>query len=151
MSGLPEGDLLRGALPAVVTAAGMVAGCALLLHRRDHRWWSKTVPVLAAGCVVSTLVIWWLVDGVWRRSPDPLPLHVFAWIGVALFGVGLGIASAWRGGLRRGALALAAAALVVAAAAVNVNMYIGQFPTLRAVIELTLTRAPIQSLRNESP
>ncbi|OLZ49920.1 hypothetical protein BS330_31890 [Amycolatopsis keratiniphila subsp. nogabecina] len=135
----------------MVTAAGMVAGCALLLHRRDHRWWSKIVPALAAGGAVSALASWWLLDGLWRPAPGPLPSHVIAWIGVALFGVGLGVASAWRAGWWRGALALAAAALVVAAAGANVNMYVGRFPTLRAAFDLTSTQMSIQSLRNESP
>lgn len=150
MSGLLDWDLLRGALPAVVTAAGMVAGCALLLHRRDHRWWSKIVPALAAGCTVSSLAIWWLVDGLWRPFPDPLPLHAIAWIGVALFGVGLGVASAWQGGWWRGALALAAATLVVAAAGANVNMCFGHFPTLRTAFDLALTQEPTRKLQNES-
>lgn len=136
MSGLLDWDLLSGALPAVVTAAGMVAGCALLLLRRDDLWWSRIVPALAAGCTALTLAIWWIVDGLWQPFPDSLPVRVVAWIGVALFGAGLGVASVWRGSWWRRAVALAAGVLVVVAAGTNVNMHYGHFPSLRTAFKL---------------
>ncbi|WP_037310135.1 alpha/beta hydrolase [Amycolatopsis orientalis] len=135
MNTVLDWDLVHGAVPATVTMAGLAAG-AVLLFRRDRRWWTRTVPIVAAACAVVTFLAWLIVDVLWKPFPDPVPQSVVAWIGVALGGAGLAIA--WQPRRRwtlRGVSALAGVVVVLAAGA-NINAHFGHYPSLRAAFEL---------------
>ncbi|MBP2326591.1 enterochelin esterase-like enzyme [Kibdelosporangium banguiense] len=150
MSGILDWDLVRGAVPAVITTIGTLAG-ATLLARRERRWWTRTVPLIAAGSVLACLLIWWIVDGLWQPFPDSVPFAVMAWIGAAFFAAGLAVATLPVSRWRRRSAALLAALLVVITSGAQVNVYYGQFPSLRAAFglppgnEIDYSRLPASS------
>lgn len=148
MNAVLDWDLVRGAVPAVVAVAGLVAG-AVLLFRRDRRWWSRTVPIVAAACAVILFLLWLVVDVLWKPFPDPVPRGVIAWIGVALFGFGLAIVWQWRSRWPRRGVSVLACLVVVLAAGANINAHYGQFPSLRAAFELPpANEIPFASLKS---
>ncbi|MCG3752609.1 esterase family protein [Amycolatopsis sp. Poz14] len=125
-------SLIDGPVPAVLTAAGIGCGIALLA-RRDRRWWVRTVPLVAAGVALACLVAVIIVDTMWRPFPDALPWRVVAWWGVGIGALALG-AARWRGGWRKRTFVLAAAGVVVVTAAMKVNAFYGQYPTVRTAL-----------------
>lgn len=135
MNAVLDGNLVHGAIPAAVTMAGLAAG-AVLLFRRDRRWWSRTVPIVTTACAVTAFVLWLIVDVLWKPFPDPVPRSVFAWVGVALLGIGLAIGWQWRSRWSRRGVSVLAGIMVVLAAVANINAHYGHFPSLRAAFEL---------------
>ena len=132
--GLAALSLVHGWLRGTLAVA-VFAGLAVLLARRDRRWWLRWVPlavVLAAGLLV--LVVGYL--DVAKPWPDPLQPDVMAWIGFGLLAVVL-LPLGWRDRRwwARGA-ALAAAVLVVLGAADGVNADFAAFPTIGAALQL---------------
>jgi S-formylglutathione hydrolase FrmB len=132
---LLDWELVRGPLPAVLTAVGVLAGLTLLI-RRDRRWWLRVVPFVAGVSVLVTALIAWIVDGLWQPFPDQLPPRVIYWIGIGLLAVGLAVAGLRKAGWwRRGSIALAVL-LVLVTASVKVNAFYGYYPSLRAALGL---------------
>jgi enterochelin esterase-like enzyme len=135
VSKLLDWELVRGPLPAVLTAVGVLAGLTLLISR-DRRWWLRVVPFVAGASVLVTALIAGIVDGLWQPFPDQLPLRVLYWVGVGLFAIGLAIAGLRKAGWwRRGSIALAVL-LVLVTASVKVNAFYGYYPSLRAALGL---------------
>jgi enterochelin esterase-like enzyme len=87
--------------------------------------------VLLLMSAVLTVVGVWLVDGVRRPFPDSLPVTVCDWLFVTIGAVLLAVGNAWRQSWRRVAGSALAVVLVTGAAAVGVNEYYGQYPTVR--------------------
>jgi enterochelin esterase-like enzyme len=135
VSKLLDWELVRGPLPAVLTAVGVLAGLTLLISR-DRRWWLRVVPFVAGASVLVTALIAGIVDGLWQPFPGQLPLRVLYWVGVGLFAIGLAIAGLRKAGWwRRGSIALAVL-LVLVTASVKVNAFYGYYPSLRAALGL---------------
>ncbi|QFU92478.1 alpha/beta hydrolase family protein [Amycolatopsis sp. YIM 10] len=146
MNAVLDWDLVHGTVPIVVTMTGLAAG-AVLLFRRDRRWWARTVPITAAACAAVTLLLWLVVDVLWKPFPDPVPRRVIAWIGVALFGAGLAIVWSRRSRWSRRGVSVLAGIVVVLAAGANINAHYGHFPSLRAALELPpANEVPFSSL-----
>lgn len=136
MKPLLDATLIAGPVPTAVSTLGALAGIYLLV-RRPRRWWTRQVPiavvggVLAAGSAAVTVALL-------RPFPDPLPVRVLAWMGVAVVAVGL----VWmrrrddwhRDGWWRGVVAVLAAVAVLAMSLVKVNAYYGYRPTIAAVL-----------------
>ncbi len=124
-------SLVRGVIPAVLTAAGLVA-LALLLARRTRSWWLRWVPLVVAVVAAVVLVGNVLINNA-NLFPDQLPISNLVWLGVGLLGLGLAVARLFTGRwwARLGALGLAV--LVVLAAAAQINRYWGEYTTLGAL------------------
>lgn len=120
-------------LPVLLLVLGWTA-VALLLARRDRRWWLVWVPVVAVASVAVALLVGVIVDDWWRPFPDSLPRTVLEWTAVAAFGVGLAAARMkslpWAGR----AAAVAAALAVVVMSVNQINAFYHQYPTLRAAL-----------------
>ncbi|WP_411141072.1 alpha/beta hydrolase [Streptomyces sp. x-80] len=125
-------SLVSGAVPAVLLVLGLCALTALCCSR-DRAWWRRRAPaaVLLAGGL--TYLATAAVDDWWRPFPDPLPLGVVSWLGIAVLGVllALGRLPGLRPWGRTGAVV--AAALVLLTSLSQVNRHYDQYPTLRAV------------------
>jgi S-formylglutathione hydrolase FrmB len=126
---------VSGAVPAGVTAAGAIS-LLWLLAVRGRRWWLRLAPAAVAAGVTLTAVVVVLVDHVWRPFPDSLPLTVQVWVGVALTALGLGAVRSWSAPWPQRVLASVAAVLILTCAAVQVNRFYGQYPTVRAALGL---------------
>jgi S-formylglutathione hydrolase FrmB len=126
---------VTGAVPAAVTVAGAIS-LLWLLAGRGRRWWLRLAPAALAAGVTLTAVLVIVVDQVWRPFPDSLPLIVQVWIGVALTALGLSALRSWSTRWSQRVLAGIAALLVLACAAVQVNRFYGQYPTVRAALGL---------------
>ena len=135
MRNVLDWSLVDGVVPAVLTGLGALAG-GVLLARRSRAWWVQVLPAIGGGTAVLCLLMVWVVDVVWRPFPDSLPWRVVLWGGVAVFAMSLAVSSVrglrWR---RRVAVVLAAV-LVPGTAAMKINAYYGQYPTLRAAFAL---------------
>jgi enterochelin esterase-like enzyme len=130
-------SLLSGPLPAAVTLLGL-ASAVFLLARQGRAWWLYRVAPVIVGAILVTAAAVGFVDRVWRPFPDALPLPVVGWITVAVAAAGLGAVRGLpvRARWRRPAGAALAAVLVVLTAAVQVNIYFGQYPAVRNAIGL---------------
>ncbi len=135
MDGVLGWSLLVGRVPLALSIAG-VLGELWLLYRRDRGWWLRVVPIVAGATVLSVLLLVWWVDDVWQPFPDPLPPRVVFWIGVALGGIGLAGVRLVRGPWWHRGAAVVAVALVFTMAAMKVNAFYGEFPTVRGVLGL---------------
>jgi S-formylglutathione hydrolase FrmB len=133
-------SLLAGAVPTVVTTAGVIAFLALLVGR-GRVWWVGRVPRAVCIALLVTAVLTVAVDDWWQPFPDALPQ--VAIICLAFAATAILLATMWprqtgparpiRRGVHRFAAAMAAC-VVVLAAAVQVNVYFGQYPTLRSAL-----------------
>ncbi|WP_199506451.1 esterase family protein [Geodermatophilus sp. TF02-6] len=133
---MTELSLLHGPLHAALLVA-VVLGTGVLLLRRGRPWWTRRVPVAAAGALLLVAAVWLLLD-VTHPWPDPLPLDAYAWIGVGLLAPVL-LAVGWAG--RRWwvrVLGAGAALLVVLGAADGVDAVYGSFPTLATALQLPM-------------
>jgi enterochelin esterase-like enzyme len=124
-----EWSLLHGKVPkAVVVAAA--AGMMVLLYQRSGR---RTLVAFAAA-VGLTAAAGLLVDDVWRPFPDSLPVSVLGWVAFGAAGLALAVV-AWPGaGWRRRIVTVVAAVATVVGSALAINIYYGQFSTVRAAL-----------------
>jgi S-formylglutathione hydrolase FrmB len=130
-STLLDAPLVAGPLPTAITATGVV-GAVYLLARRGVRWWTRAVPIgLLVGVSVAGLAVG--VVAVFRPFPDPLPVRILLWIGVAAAGCSLAWAN-MRAGRRRQVLAVLALLAVLATSGVKANAFYGYRPTLAAAL-----------------
>lgn len=133
MTDILDWELVHGPVPAILTAAGALAGLSLLV-RRDRRWWLRVVPFVAGASVLVTALLVWMVDDLWQPFPDPLPLRVVYWVGVAMFAIGLAIAGMPKVRWWRRGSAVVAMLLVIATVTMKINAAYGYYPNLRAAL-----------------
>jgi enterochelin esterase-like enzyme len=133
-----ELSLISGPVPAVVAACGAAAGLYLVGARR-RTWWTRVVPVSALACGLLAVGVALAVDLVWRPFPEPLPVVVPAWLGVAVLGVVLA-AARWRhAGWPRRVLSVLAVLVLLVSGLSGINQYFGQYTTLRTALGKTNT------------
>ncbi|OZM76381.1 alpha/beta hydrolase family protein [Pseudonocardia sp. MH-G8] len=135
MNRLLDASVLAGPIPLVITIAGLAAATVLLV-RRGRDWWRRAVPIAVAAAALGAAAVGWVANGWWRPFPDPLPLRVLCWIGVALFGLGLAAATWLRppASTRRRALAAPLLAVLLALPAMKINAFYGYYPSVRTVL-----------------
>jgi enterochelin esterase-like enzyme len=132
-------SLLHGAVPLTLGALGLLA-LAWLVAATGRQWWLRRVPMAIAVAVVLTGALVVVVDRLWRPFPDALPTLVIALLAVGLLAVALAVArSTLVRGWQRWALVPASAAAVLVGCMSGVNVYYGQYPTLRALFGGALT------------
>jgi S-formylglutathione hydrolase FrmB len=134
VSTLLDAPLIAGPLPTAISAVGAV-GAVYLLARRGVRWWTRAVPIaLLVGVSIAGLAA--VVVAVFRPFPDPLPVRMLLWIGVAAAGCSLACAN-MRAGRRRQVLAVLALLAVLATSGVKANAFYGYRPTLAAALGMS--------------
>jgi S-formylglutathione hydrolase FrmB len=136
-------SVLSGALPATISLLGAAAFCALIVGR-SRRWWTRTVPLLAAGSALL-LAVTNIALLIWRPFPDPLPLRILFWAGVGVLAVALATTHLRARdrparGHHRAIAVLLAALLVLTLAAMKINAFYGYRPTLGATLGVTSDR-----------
>ncbi|GGK99181.1 alpha/beta hydrolase [Nocardia jinanensis] len=118
-----------------VTAAGLTT----LAIRRQQRWLLAGLATVVAAAAVSVALAAVLVEKVWRPFPDPLPVTVYVWSGLAVLAVAL-IIGRWFVRRRERSRPLVATGLVAAATAVvlcaagGINAVFDAYPTVRATL-----------------
>jgi S-formylglutathione hydrolase FrmB len=131
---LTDLSLISGPVPVAVTVVGCIGAIWLLLGRR--RWFThRAIPIAAAVTVASIGALYVVVEKWWRPFPNVMSTTVYLWIAAGIGGLALvfpRIRSSSGWGAR--VLTVAAAVAVVLAAAVRINLFYGQFPTLGAAL-----------------
>jgi S-formylglutathione hydrolase FrmB len=124
---LVDVSLMSGWLPWTVAALG-IAALIVLLWRRERWWWLAVVPAV----VVVSGVAAWLIGTYGGESlfAQPLKTSDIIWIGVAIAGVLLAVASLFKITWWRKILALIAGLVLVAAAGNEVNKSYVEYPTV---------------------
>lgn len=130
-----EWSLLSGALPVTVMALGGL-GALWLLVRPDRRHLLRTVPLTFLCALALTVGAWWVIEKAWRPFPDPLPMSVYLWSGLAVWALLLIVPRAVAGRRRAltAAVSMLAAALVLIASATQINLYFAPYPTVGDVV-----------------
>ncbi|WP_434617687.1 alpha/beta hydrolase [Arthrobacter sp. A5] len=142
MSDLSKLALISGPVWAVFTTLGVAALLWLLLVGK--RYVLITVPLAVAAALTVTAAVWFVTERVWNVWGAPQPLQLYVPIGLSLLALALAAPRFLRGRRIPARLATAVAVpLVLLAAAVNVNAYYGNYPTLGT---LTGTGVQIQAL-----
>lgn len=114
-----------------------VLGLLYMLIGRSRQYVMFAIPAAIVVAVVLTLVARWYVESVWKPFPEPIPDEVYAWSGVVVLGVCLGLVAIVEvHGIWRRVLSLIAAILVVVLGLAHVNAHFGEYPTLRAALGL---------------
>ncbi|GGX86664.1 alpha/beta hydrolase [Streptomyces hiroshimensis] len=132
-------SLVSGWIPVTLLAVGLCA-LAVLLFSRRRTWWTRWAPLAVLLAAVLTWLLRTAVDDWWQPFPDPLPLSVVIWAGIAVLGVCL---AAFRIPLLRPryrAGAALAGLLVVLLGASEVNRHFDQYPTARSALNSWLTK-----------
>ena len=128
MSFMDRLSLLHGWVigPVLVLA---VAGIVVVALRPGRRWWSVTLPVVAAASGAAVAALAWLL-GHTGTVKDHYPPSFGLWIGGFLLAVGMAIGG-WRsaGGWRR-PVSIATIPLTAASAFLLINVHYGYWPTL---------------------
>jgi S-formylglutathione hydrolase FrmB len=132
-----DASVLSGALPAAVSLAGVLA-VGFLLVRPSRGWWRRVVPASAGA---SALVVLLADVGleVWKPFPDPLPIRILFWAGVAILGLALAVANAASASWRRRAALVPAFLLVLILSAMKINAFYGYRPTLGSALGISPT------------
>lgn len=126
-------SLMTGWLPVTLLVAGLVS-LAGLIARTGRRWWLRTVPLVAVGCVAVLLLVKIIIEQVWRPFPDALPHSVLAWAGLGVLGMSLAGARSRSAGRWPRLCYLAAMVVLIAVASNQVNRFYGQYPTVGSVL-----------------
>jgi S-formylglutathione hydrolase FrmB len=128
--------LVSGLVPIAVTVVGCIGAIWLLSGR--PRWFThRAIPIAAAVTGASIGALYVVVEKWWRPFPNVMPTTVYLWIAAGIGGLALLFprirsSSGWRAR----AVTVAAAVVVVLAAAVQINSFYGQFPTVGAALGL---------------
>ncbi|MFC5146896.1 alpha/beta hydrolase [Streptomyces aureoversilis] len=132
-------SLVSGWIPVALLAVGLCALAVLLVSRR-RTWWTRWAPLAVLLAAVLTWLLRTAVDDWWQPFPDPLPLNVVIWAGIAVLGICL---AAFRIPLlrpRHWAGAALAALLAVLLGASEINRHFDQYPTARSALNSWLTK-----------
>lgn len=145
-------SLLHGVIPDASAVAAVVA-MAVLAYQTSRR---RLLTACAAAIAFTTIVGWW-VDDVWRPFPDSLPVEVLDWAAFGTAGLALAVIAWPDTGWRRRTVAVVAAGATVLGSAAAVNIYYGQYATVRAALgarptnQVTLADVPRHGHRLVAP
>lgn len=67
-------SLVTGPVPPVVTVLGILA-LLWLIFSRSRRHVLISIPVCIVAAIAITLVLYWLIEKVWRPFPDPIAVR----------------------------------------------------------------------------
>jgi S-formylglutathione hydrolase FrmB len=133
-------SLIHGWVPVTVQVIAAVV-LVLAIGWRSRRWRVISVPVaLVAGVALTAALFWFIKDQ--GLADDPAPVGLWVWItltGLAAMVVVLG----WRDVVWwRRVVSVIAVPLCVLCTALNVNMWVGYFPTVGTAWD-RMTGAPL--------
>ncbi|MBY6410142.1 esterase [Rhodococcus sp. BP-252] len=123
-------SLVSSATTTVLSVLGALGGVWLVVSKR--RWYVlRALPIGATAAFVIGVVLYYVVEKVWRPFPDPIETEIYVWIGIGLAAVLLVVPRtiAARGVLAKAASVIAAV-LVVLAASAHVNLVFSAYPTV---------------------
>jgi S-formylglutathione hydrolase FrmB len=125
-------SLLGGWFPAMLDMAA-AATLVAAVGWRDGQWRRRTVPLVAGGAVLGTLIAAYPAARLLGFT-DPLPFRVWLWFGFGL-GALITLAAGWRSARwwRRGT-AVVAIALASLVCANQINQFVGYYPTISAAV-----------------
>ncbi|WP_104092411.1 alpha/beta hydrolase family protein [Arthrobacter sp. GMC3] len=140
-------SLLSGPLPIISVILGGVA-LAFLVVRRSVKWWLFALVCAGLAAAVS-FAGGWAVIHLWYWWPEDLPNTVLLYVGIIVWAVFLGCATAVGGLMRhrrsgagtlrtsvvRATAAVAAMAIVATVGALQINAYFGQYPTVGSLVQ----------------
>ncbi|ANZ38627.1 hypothetical protein BBK82_23760 [Lentzea guizhouensis] len=135
MTSLLDLSLLNGPIPVTATVAG-VGALVFLAIRAKRTWWTRVLPVAVLACALAVAGLTYVVDHVWKPWPEPLPPTLVVWLGAALVALCLAVARLRTGRWYLRTLSVMAALVVVASALTATNAFFGQYPTMRAALEV---------------
>ncbi|GAC66250.1 alpha/beta hydrolase [Gordonia soli] len=126
-------SIIDGWVPLGVTVAG-VLGFAWLILLPRKRYLLVVVPIAVAVSAALTVAAYFVVEKVWRPFPEPIPLKVYAWGGVAVLGVVLVIARLIVGpGIAGRVVTVIAGILAIALGLAHINISYASYPTVGAL------------------
>lgn len=123
-------SLVSGTTSLVVSVLGALGGLWLVVCPK--RWYllRALLPSIVAAAVVA-VVLYYVVEKVWRPFPDPIEVEIYVWIGIGLAAL---FAVIPRTVAARTVIAeivsVVAAILVVVAASAHVNLVFSAYPTV---------------------
>lgn len=128
-------SLIYGPIPKAATVAAALA-LTYLVIRKNRTWWVRVLPIVVLSCALFVTGLTLFVNHLWKPWPEPMPVILMVWLGVALVALALAVArlrpSRWYGRV----LSVIAAIVVISSAVTATNAYFGQYPTARAVMQL---------------
>lgn len=127
-------SLVSDTTSTVVSILGALGGLWLVSSRR--RWYVlRALPIALTVALIVGVVLYYVVEKVWRPFPDPIEIEIYVWIGIGLAALFLVIPRtiAARGVLAKG-LSIVAAVLVIVAASAHVNLVFSAYPTLGTLL-----------------
>ncbi len=128
-------SLLSGPLPVVLAVCGIAGAGWLLASRR--RWFLRwALPAAVVGAVAATLLLWVIVEKVWKPFPDPIETSVYVWIGIGLWAALLALPRAFTTRKWWVPITVLAAGAVVLAVAVQINLVFYAYPTVGTALGL---------------
>ncbi len=128
-------SLVSGPLPVVLAVCGIAGAGWLLASRR--RWFLRwALPASVVGAVAATLLLWVIVEKVWKPFPDPIETSVYVWIGIGLWAALLALPRAFTTRKWWVPITVLAAGAVVLAVAVQINLVFYAYPTVGTALGL---------------
>lgn len=128
-------SLVSGPLPVLVVLLGILGAGWLLAGRR--RWFLRwAVPLSLLAAAAATVVLYVIVERVWRPFPDPVEKPVYVWICVGLWAVFLLVPRILVGRTWMIPISILAAGAVVLTAALQINQVFYAYPTAGSALGL---------------
>ncbi|KOV80744.1 esterase family protein [Nocardia sp. NRRL S-836] len=128
-------SLLNGPIPVAATVAGVTA-LVFLAIRAKRTWWTRVLPLAVLACALVVAGLTYVVNDVWKPWPEPLPVVLVVWLGAALVALCLAVARVRSGRWYLRTVSVLAAVVVVSSALTATNAFFGQYPTMRAALEV---------------
>ena len=120
-------SLMGGWLPVTVQLVAVIA-LVLSLRRRSQRWTSVMLPAVAASALLVALAAHWLLQSQGLAS-EPAPWHLWLWVALTALAAGVAL-TGWPGDRwSRRNLCVFATSMCLLGTGLNVNGWIGYFPT----------------------
>lgn len=128
-------SLVSGPIPIVTTVAA-VGALSYLAIRKHRTWWTRILPIVVLAAAVVVFGLSYVVDHVWKPWPEPLPVILMIWAGATLIALALAVARLHTGRWYGRVLSVLLALGVTLSAVVATNAHFGQYPNMRAVLDV---------------
>ncbi|SNT08053.1 alpha/beta hydrolase [Rhodococcoides kyotonense] len=123
-------SLVSDTTTVVLSVLGALGGLWLVASKR--RWYVlRALPIAVTAAFVIGVVLYFVVEKLWRPFPDPIETEIYVWIGIGIAALFLVVPRtiAARGVLAK-ILSVVAALVVVLVASAHVNLVFSAYPTL---------------------